>query len=143
MKLLDIGELAQRTSLPPSTLRYYEQKGLIRPAARHGLRRQYDADVLMQLSLISLGRAAGFSLSEIGAMFGKDGRPSLSRDTLRAKAAEVDRQIQELTVLRSALRHVADCPRPSQLECPRFRKLMRVAQRHVLVQDEKTRRPKR
>jgi DNA-binding transcriptional MerR regulator len=130
MKLLDIGELSERTSLPPSALRYYEEKGLIKSVARRGLRRQYDADALLHLALISLAKTAGFSLSEIARMFGRDGRPNIARATLRQRAESVDRQIQELTLLRNALRHVAECPRPSQLECPRFRKLMRVAQRY-------------
>ena len=65
MYFLDIGEVAERTGVPPSTLRYYEEIGLIRSLGRHGLRRQYDHDVLLKLSLISMGKAAGFSLPEI------------------------------------------------------------------------------
>jgi hypothetical protein len=42
MKPLDIGVLSKRSGVPPSTLRYYEEIGLIQSAGRHGLRRQFD-----------------------------------------------------------------------------------------------------
>jgi hypothetical protein len=46
---------------------------------------------------------------------------------LHEKADEIDRQIHELTALRDTLRHVADCPAPSHMECPTFRRLVDVA----------------
>ena len=61
-----IAEVAQRSGIPASTLRFYEQKGLIAPIGRHGLRRLFDPNVLDRLALISLGRAAGFSLAGAG-----------------------------------------------------------------------------
>ncbi|WP_332695551.1 helix-turn-helix domain-containing protein [Bosea sp. (in: a-proteobacteria)] len=133
MLVLDIGEVAERSGVPPSTLRYYEEIGLISSRGRHGLRRQFDADVLLKLSLVGMGKAAGFSLAEIAAVFGQDGRPELPRDQLRARASELQRQILELRMLRDVLRHVADCPAPSHLECPTFRKLMQAAPRRSLV----------
>jgi DNA-binding transcriptional MerR regulator len=129
MGMIDIGEVAERSGVPPSTLRYYEEIGLIRSVSRHGLRRQFDANVLLKLSLIELGKTAGFSLTEIAGMFGKDGRPDIPRDQLRAKADDLQRQMLDLRVLRDALRHVAECPAPSHLECPTFRKLLKAATR--------------
>lgn len=127
MNLLDIGEVAKRSGVPPSTLRYYEEIGLIRSHGRHGLRRQFDADVLLRLSLINLGKSAGFSLTEIAGMFGRDGRLAIPRADLHARADALQRQMAGLRLLRDALRHVADCPAPSHLECPSFRRLMRAA----------------
>lgn len=124
MHFLDIGEVVECTGVPPSTLRYYEEIGLIRSLGRHGLRRQYDHDVLLKLSLIGLGKAAGFSLPEIAGMFGRDDRPDIPRAQLHARAEELERQIIDLRMLRDVLRHVADCPAPSHLECPSFRKLL-------------------
>jgi DNA-binding transcriptional MerR regulator len=129
MQFLDIGEVAKRSGVPPSALRYYEEIGLIRSAGRHGLRRQFEADVLLKLSLIELGRTAGFSLTEIAGMIGKDGRPDIPRDQLRTKADDLQRQMVDLRLLRDVLRHVADCPAPSHLECPTFRKLLTTATR--------------
>jgi DNA-binding transcriptional MerR regulator len=129
MKFLDIGTISERTGIPPSTLRYYEEIGLIRSVGRHGLRRQFEAETLLQLSLIMLGKSAGFSLAEIAGIFGADGKPELPRDELRAKAQDLDHQIRRLAALRDTLRHVADCPAPSHLECPTFQRLLREAGR--------------
>ena len=127
MQFLDIGEVAARTGIRPSALRYYEEIGLIASTFRHGLRRQFAPDVILQLKLVTLGRAAGFSLDEIAAMFGRGGIPDLPRAVLREKADALDRRIRELTALRDTLRHVADCPAPSHLECPTFRRLVELA----------------
>jgi DNA-binding transcriptional MerR regulator len=127
MKFLDIGEIAQRTGIRPSALRYYEEIGLISSIARHGLRRQFPPEVLMQLKLIAMGRSAGFSLKEISGMFGRNGAPDLPRTVLHEKADALDRQVRELTALRDTLRHVADCSAPSHMECPTFRRLVEVA----------------
>lgn len=129
MKFLDIGEVAERSGVPPSALRHYEAEGLIASVSRHGLRRQFPPEVLLQLSLIGLCKAAGFSLREIAGMFGRNGLPDLPRDTLRAKAAEVGRKIDQLTALKDTLSHIADCPAPSHLECPSFRRLLAKARR--------------
>lgn len=129
MNLLDIGEIARRSGVPPSTLRYYEEIGLISSCCRRGLRRQFDVDVLLRLSLIDLGKSAGFSLTEIAGMFGRDGQLAIPRADLHAQADALQRQMAGLRVLRDALRHVADCPAESHLECPSFRKLVRAASR--------------
>lgn len=127
MKDMDISEVVQRTGVPASTLRYYEEKGLIASIGRRGLRRLFDPDILERLSLIALGRAAGFSLDEIGLMFAPDGRPRIDRTKLSAKADELDRTIRKLSAMRDGLRHAAACPAPSHLECPTFRRLLRAA----------------
>jgi DNA-binding transcriptional MerR regulator len=129
MKFLDIGEVAGRTGVSASTLRYYEEIGLIESAHRHGLRRQFAPDVLLRLALIALGQRAGFALAEIAGMLGRDGKPDLPRADLHARADAVDRQVRDLEALSRALRHVADCPAPSHLECPSFQRLMRAAAR--------------
>nr|WP_199043533.1 helix-turn-helix domain-containing protein [Dyella sp. ASV24] len=122
---MDIGTVAQRSGLPASTLRYYEEKGLIASAGRHGLRRLFDAAVLERLALIALGRAAGFSLDDIGLMFTRDGRPRIDRAKLTAKADELDKTIKQLSAMRDGLRHAAACPAPSHMECPTFRRVLR------------------
>jgi DNA-binding transcriptional MerR regulator len=126
MKFLDIGEVSAQSGIRPSTLRYYEEIGLISSQFRHGLRRQFAPDVLLQLKLIGLGKLAGFSLADISGMFGQNGTPDLPRKVLHQRADDIDRQIRELAVLSSTMRHVADCPAPSHLECPTFRRLLNV-----------------
>lgn len=121
---LDIGEVSARAGVRPSALRYYEEIGLIASVARHGLRRQFPAEVLLQLKLIAWGQLAGFSLVEIAGMFGTNGTPDLPRAVLHEKADLLDQQIRDLTALRDTLRHVAACPAPTHLECPTFRRLV-------------------
>ncbi len=129
MKLMDIGEVAERVRLPASTLRYYEEKKLIRSVGRHGLRRLFEASVLQRIALIKLGQGAGFSLDEIKGMFAADGRLKIDRAQLAARAEQLQQTIRELSALRDGLRHAAECPAPSHLECPSFQKLLRVADR--------------
>lgn len=124
---MDINEVAKRSGLPASALRFYEEKGLIRSVARRGLRRVFGPEVLDRLALIALARASGFSLDEIGRMFGADGRPKIDRGQLAAKAEELDATIRQLTAMRNGLRHAAVCPAPSHMECPTFRRLLKGA----------------
>lgn len=127
MRDLDIAEVAQRSGVPASTLRYYEERGLIAPIGRRGLRRVFDPGVLERLALIALGRTAGFSLEDIASMFASDGRPRIDRKMLRDKADALDRTIRNLITIRDGLRHAAACRAPSHLECPKFRRLVRAA----------------
>ena len=106
---LDIAAVAKRSGVPASTLRYYEEKGLIASIGRQGLRRVFDAGVLDRLALVALGRAAGFSLDEIAQVFA-DGRPRIDRQMLKARAEQLDRTIRRLGALRDGLRHAAVCP---------------------------------
>ncbi len=129
MKTLDIAEVSQRAGIPPSTLRYYDEIGLISSVGRHGLRRQFAPEVVLQLTLISMGKSAGFSLDQLSAMFTATGEPDLPRAELHQKADQLDQQIKELKAIRDTLRHVADCPAPTHMECPTFRRLVDVAAR--------------
>lgn len=127
MRDLDIAEVAQRSGVPASTLRYYEEKGLISSVGRRGLRRLFDPGVLDRLGLIALGRVTGFSLAEIALMLTPEGRPRIDRQLLAAKAETLDRTIRKLSAMRDGLRHAAACPAPSHMECPTFRRILRAA----------------
>ena len=127
MRDLDIGEVAKRAGIPASALRFYEKKGLVASVGRHGLRRQYDRDVLERLALIALGRSAGFSLDEIARMFAPGGKLQVDRPMLVSKADELEVTIRKLTAMRDGLRHAAACRAPSHMECPTFRRLLKIA----------------
>jgi DNA-binding transcriptional MerR regulator len=122
---LDISQVARRSGLPASTLRFYEEKGLIHSIGRAGLRRLFDARVLERLALIAMGRAAGFSLEEMAGMFAADGRPRIDKRVLAAKAEELDATIRKLSAVREGLRHAAACRAPSHIECPTFKRILR------------------
>ena len=142
MKLLDIGEVSARSGIKPSALRYYEEVGLIGAVARHGLRRQFGPEVLMQLKLIAMGKSAGFSLEEIVGMFGQNGMPDLSRSMFQQKAQDIDRKMEELASMRDMLNHIANCPAQSHLECPSFRRLLSAVNFGEKTKDRPVRKPK-
>ena len=127
MKLIEISDVAKRSGIPASTLRFYEEKGLIESLGRRGLRRTYDQDVFGRLSLVALGRMAGFSLDQISAMFGSGPSAQIDRVLLSDKAVELDRTIKQLSALKNGLEHAAVCPAPSHMECPSFRRLLKIA----------------
>jgi len=130
---MDIAEVAKASGLPASTLRFYEEKGLIKSYGRKGLRRLFSANIVERLALISLGRNAGFSLDEIYEMFTPNG-PVINRALLLAKAGELDRQITELTSMRDGLLHAAVCQAPNHFECPKFLRLVSIAGKNRLRQ---------
>ncbi|MEX5505837.1 helix-turn-helix domain-containing protein [Pseudomonas putida] len=121
---MDIADVAKRTGVPASTLRYYEKKGLLNSLAGRGQRRQFAADVADRLALIALGQAAGFSLDEVGAMLVD---LQVDRQMLVAKADELDARIRRLQAMSKGLRHAAQCPEEDHLACPKFRRLMKLS----------------
>ena len=127
MNQLDITDVARQSGVRTSTLRYYEEKGLIKSTGRRGLHRLFAPSVMERLALIALGQSAGFSLDEIALMFGPDGRPKIDRRMLAAKALELDRTIRTLSAMRDGLRHAAVCPARRHMECPTFRRMLRAA----------------
>ncbi|QJQ21684.1 helix-turn-helix domain-containing protein [Pseudomonas sp. SK] len=121
---MDIADVARRTGVPASTLRYYEKKGLLKSLAGRGQRRQFAADVTDRLALIALGQAAGFSLDEVGAMLVD---LQVDRQLLIAKADELDARIRRLQAMSKGLRHAAQCPEADHLACPTFQRLMKLS----------------
>ncbi|QCR38695.1 helix-turn-helix domain-containing protein [Nissabacter sp. SGAir0207] len=124
MKELDIGEVAKRSGIQPSTLRFYEKKGLIRPVGRNGLRRQYHESVLDRLQLIVLGQAAGFSLQEIAEILTPGSVGDASHDRFSRRAKEIDATIRKLRILSQGLKHIAYCTAPQHTECAEFKKIV-------------------
>ena len=134
--ILDIAEVAKLSGLPASTIRFYEEKDLIRSIGRRGLKRLFEPNVLLRLQLIVLGQQAGFSLEEVGGMF-IEGGTQINRKQLLMKADELDRNIKQLTAMRNGLRHAAVCEAPSHLECPRFQKVMKITNKKYLRDRQK------
>lgn len=136
MSELDIAEVSQASGLAASTLRYYEELGLIRSSGRKGLRRQYGPEVLEHLNLIALGQSAGFSLNEILEMFTPNG-PVIKRQKLLQKAEQLDQKIKKLTAMQKGLRHAAVCPAASHFDCPKFQTLLDQANRNPAQRETK------
>ncbi|WP_374673445.1 helix-turn-helix domain-containing protein [Ideonella sp.] len=124
---MDIADVARRSGVAASALRYYERKGLIRSLASDGARRKFAPAVLDQLALIALGQAAGFSLDEIRAMLTPDGEPDIDRARLAAKADELEATARRLRAMVRGLRHAVVCPAASHAACPSFQRLLSAA----------------
>ncbi|MFI6599496.1 MerR family transcriptional regulator [Nonomuraea sp. NPDC050536] len=125
--LLDIGEVARRSGLTASALRFYERKGLIEPAGRNGLRRTYEPGTLERLALITRARDAGFTLAEIAELFAAKPSDAELRERLRAQAANLEARITRLAFMRDSLLHASICLHDPLVECPDFRRFVRSA----------------
>ncbi|HEX2754815.1 MAG TPA: MerR family transcriptional regulator [Candidatus Limnocylindrales bacterium] len=93
-RLLRIQEVAEETGLTPRSIRYYEERGLLRPAARsEGAYRLYDASDLEQLRLIKgLRDDAGLSIADIGQILEDEESRRRTRAALKATDDPVERR---------------------------------------------------
>ncbi|PBA66251.1 MerR family transcriptional regulator [Mycobacterium avium] len=116
--MLTIGEVARRSGVAATTLRYYEQIGLLPAPTRLGGQRRYDEAVLSRLEVIALCKTAGFALDEIQRLFADDapGRPA-SRALARAKLAQIDAQLESLARARAVIEWGMRCTCPSVDSC--------------------------
>ncbi|MCV7344097.1 MerR family transcriptional regulator [Mycolicibacterium rhodesiae] len=115
---LTIGDVARRTDVAATTLRYYEKIGLLPMPSRAGGQRRYDGAVLTRLEVIGLCKAAGFSLDEIAVLLRDDapGRPA-SRALAEAKLADIDAQLATLARARGIIEWAMACTCPSIDTC--------------------------
>jgi len=117
---MTIGELAKRGGVRTSTLRYYEDEGLLRPAARVSGQRRYDESAVEALTVIRFCRGLGFSLDEIRTLLSEP-RSTRKRDQWRglvdAKLAELDDAIARATAMKSILQTSRDCDCVDLEEC--------------------------
>lgn len=118
---MDIGIVAKKTGLKPSTLRYYEKIGLIQSNGRNGLRRTYSKNVMKKLQLIILLKNNYFSLNDIKKMLD---RGDVDRQYLLEKEKELQRKIIELSAVCETLQHIACCPQENHFDCVSFQKLL-------------------
>ena len=116
--LLSIGELSERTGVPATTLRYYDELGLVRPAARAAGRRRYAASAVRDVAVILFFREIGFSLAEIGRFM--EGERQCRREMIDHKLAELAEQQHRIEVARTALEHGRHCPASEPMKCSRF-----------------------
>lgn len=121
MSILSISEVSQQTGLPPSTLRYYEEVGLVMPSGRKGNRRLYDDAVLQRLALIRTGQQAGFTLAELKILLdnvlGADAVDVEWQDLILRKLKEMDTLLQNVKRMKGLLEDIMDCDDSSLAEC--------------------------
>lgn len=105
-----IGDLAAQTGVTVEALRYYEQRGLVRPLGRRESGyREYSADSVKLVRFIKRAQSLGFTLTEVEELVQLRERawagdaPWQLRDAAEAKLADIDRRLRELNALRGAL----------------------------------------
>lgn len=107
MEELTIGDVARRTGLRTSALRYYEEAGILPPPRRVNGRRRYEPVVLRMLEVLQFAQAAGFTLEEIRTLFHGFGAEVPLRDRWQAlaesKLKEMDALIARAMQMRRAI----------------------------------------
>jgi len=120
---LAISEVARRAGLRPSTLRYYEQIGILPAVLRESGRRRYDASALNRLAVIQRARETGFTLAEIRLLvsgFRGDAPPSERwRKLTTRKLEELERTAERIRSMKEVLQHLQQCRCDSLDECGR------------------------
>jgi len=117
------GEVARRAGVNVQTLRYYERRGLIaEPDRSPGGQRHYPPDTVALLGIIRAAQRLGFTLDEVAELLDTGRRHSTPdlQASARAKLAEIDRRIQDLRTIRTALADVIDarCDSLTACTCP-------------------------
>ena len=120
---MNIGEAAQRSDLPPKTIRYYEDISLLKPARAENGYRDYSEGDVHRLRFLQRSRSLGFTIEECRLLL------SLYQDKQRASAdvkaitlqklSEIDRKIMELNSLKTMLSLLAkNCHGDERPDCP-------------------------
>ncbi len=123
-----IGEVARRSGVAASTLRYYESIGLLSPAERAGGRRVYDPGIVSTIGVIRTAQSAGLSLAEIGSLL-RGSEMGMAGERLSAvaelKVAEVEALIDRAQAVRTWLEAARRCCCPTLEECCLFPEAVR------------------
>jgi MerR family redox-sensitive transcriptional activator SoxR len=121
MQLWRIGEVAEHAGVPTSTIRYYEQIGLLPPAQRVNGRRYYDEEILSQLGVIRLAQQAGYTIAEIQTLvhdFPAGTLPSARWQALaQQKLGELDERLQNILAMKALLEQTLQCECATLEEC--------------------------
>ena len=105
---IPIGDLARRTGLRASAIRYYESCGLIAPLRRNGGKRWFGVDTVERLALIAYAKNAGFTLDEIRALVADFPAEKWSRLAAR-KLEELDALARRIETMRASLQKISGC----------------------------------
>ncbi|GAA4561491.1 MerR family transcriptional regulator [Planotetraspora kaengkrachanensis] len=124
-ELLDIAEVAERSGLAASALRFYEKRGLVASAGRNGLRRTYHPEALDRLAFITCARGAGFTIAEIARFLRATPDDLELRTRMMRKAEELEEDVARLIRMRDGLRHASTCTHEPLVECPDFKNTFR------------------
>ncbi|WP_237101030.1 MerR family transcriptional regulator [Nonomuraea sp. MG754425] len=118
---LTIGELASRTGVATSALRYWEELGLLPAPARVSGQRRYPPSAVGLVGLVLLLRNVGFTLREAnGFIEARSASGDGWRELYRRKLTELEQRIAQAQAARTAIAHGLCCPHEDLLECRKF-----------------------
>ena len=121
MHEMNISQVARQAGVRTSTLRYYEEIGLLPPSRRVNGHRRYDASVLEKLAIIQTGQQAGFTLAELGILLNdilNTSSPSGEwHDLIQRKLQEMNRLLSNIQSMRSLLEDIMNCDDASLADC--------------------------
>jgi DNA-binding transcriptional MerR regulator len=111
-ELLKIGQLAKESGTTIDTIRFYEDKGLIKPNSRsESGYRFYNADTINTLNFVQMAKELGFTLAEIGSFLEiqitKKGKCSLAQEKIVEKMSDIDKKISDLKLIKKALNKIS------------------------------------
>jgi DNA-binding transcriptional MerR regulator len=107
---MTIGEVAKRTGLRTSAIRFYERAGLLPKPLRSSGQRRYDTAILDRIAVLERAKACGFTLTEIAMLFNDEGKHSTKwRRIAVKKIAELDIAAQRIVAMKDLLRRSCRC----------------------------------
>lgn len=116
-----IGQVAEMVGIPASTIRYYEQVGLLAPQPRVAGVRRFGAQAIYLLRFVQLAQAAGFSIAEIRLLIERSDEglspTALWQQLAREKREAVRDQIDELKQMERILSELLECRCESLERC--------------------------
>lgn len=119
-RLIPIGELARRTGVTVTALRYYDELGLVRPKTRTSGQRRYAESAVRAVGVVLFLRDVGFSLAEVAELITVRTRVPRWSALVDRKLAALTEHEHRLLVARTALEHARDCPAKDPSRCPSF-----------------------
>ena len=120
-EFLTIGELARRTGVTTSALRYYDELGLVRPSRRVSGHRRYGVDAVAAVGVVRFFQEVGFTLAETKRVVASRKRsPGAWRALAVRKSEELRHRIAREVAARQAIEHALVCPKEHIFDCPKF-----------------------
>jgi DNA-binding transcriptional MerR regulator len=120
-EFLTIGELARRTGVTTSALRYYDDLGLVRPIRRVSGHRRYAVDAVAAVGVVRFLQEVGFTLAETKRLIASRKRSPVAWRALAVrKSEELRHRIEREEAARQVIEHSLVCPKDHFLDCPNF-----------------------
>jgi len=136
-ELLGIGELARRSGKAASTIRYYEEIGLLSQPRRVSGRRRYGVGVVRTLAVIETAQRAGLSLDDVRLLLRASaddaGAIERLREVAERKLPELRDAIERAQLVQAWLEDAACCCCPTLDDCPLFEEPERLPERTLAL----------